>query len=224
MTSADIEEQPFLLINAIPVSAYVRIEAFLRSFPGRGEGIDQVDGAGNSPLHHAAEMGNIKIARALLDLGADINATNKRGSTPLFSAITENRKEMVGFLISRGADTSRTRRKSARHLTVFGGSSDEASPEANENDEQETALDYATSEWAEEIVAIMAENKAPSLRGKKLEIDLEVAQEVDRLYAENRYSAYRTAQQLNEKKVPTFDGEEEWSEMDVMKASRIVNP
>jgi truncated hemoglobin YjbI len=55
-------------------------------------------------LHMAARRGNIPVAEALLDCGADLEARDKLGETPLRRAVNCGKAEMVAFLLSRGAD------------------------------------------------------------------------------------------------------------------------
>jgi truncated hemoglobin YjbI len=55
-------------------------------------------------LHMAARRGNIPVAEALLDCGADLEARDKLGETPLRRAVNCGKAEMVAFLLSQGAD------------------------------------------------------------------------------------------------------------------------
>ena len=55
-------------------------------------------------LHMAARRGNVPVAQALLDGGADLEARDKLGETPLRRAVNCGKVEMVAFLLSRGAD------------------------------------------------------------------------------------------------------------------------
>ncbi len=55
-------------------------------------------------LHMAARRGNVAIAEALLDCGADCEARDNGGDTPLHRAVKCGKAEMAAFLISRGAD------------------------------------------------------------------------------------------------------------------------
>ena len=55
-------------------------------------------------LHMAARRGNVPVAEALLDCGADIETRDKLGDTPLHRAVKCGKTEMVAFLLSRGAD------------------------------------------------------------------------------------------------------------------------
>ncbi|HEX6481809.1 MAG TPA: ankyrin repeat domain-containing protein [Ktedonobacteraceae bacterium] len=55
-------------------------------------------------LHMAARRGNVPVAEALLDCGADGEARDKPGDTPLHRAVKCGKTEMVTFLLSRGAN------------------------------------------------------------------------------------------------------------------------
>jgi len=55
-------------------------------------------------LHMAARRGNVLVAEALLDCGADVEARDKLDDTPLHRAVKCGKTEMVAFLLSRGAD------------------------------------------------------------------------------------------------------------------------
>lgn len=59
------------------------------------------DTSGSTPLMHAAYMGTVGIMRALLDAGADVNASNARKATALHWAVPAPDK--VGLLLAHGA-------------------------------------------------------------------------------------------------------------------------
>lgn len=59
------------------------------------------DSAKETALHYAAINGDIDIARALLQNGANINALTDEGRSPLYCAVEEDQKEMVQFLITQ---------------------------------------------------------------------------------------------------------------------------
>ncbi|HZS45641.1 MAG TPA: ankyrin repeat domain-containing protein [Blastocatellia bacterium] len=62
------------------------------------------DDYSRTPLHIAAEKGNLAIADYLLGKGADIDAQDNALNTPLFSALLGSQPEMVSFLLAKGAD------------------------------------------------------------------------------------------------------------------------
>ncbi|HEY7413624.1 MAG TPA: ankyrin repeat domain-containing protein, partial [Ktedonobacteraceae bacterium] len=57
-----------------------------------------------TPLHMAARRGNVQVATALLDCGADLEARDKLGDTPLHRAVKCGKTEAVAFLLERGAN------------------------------------------------------------------------------------------------------------------------
>jgi ankyrin repeat protein/L-ascorbate metabolism protein UlaG (beta-lactamase superfamily) len=56
------------------------------------------------PLHVAAAVGNIDIARLLIDKGATVDGYDSDQSTPLHVAAIRRQGPMVTFLVSQGAD------------------------------------------------------------------------------------------------------------------------
>ena len=57
-----------------------------------------------TPLHCSCKNKNVKIMDLLIDLGADINAQDKKGQTPLYYAVINNDERMVKHLLLRGAN------------------------------------------------------------------------------------------------------------------------
>ncbi|ELU08101.1 hypothetical protein CAPTEDRAFT_89998, partial [Capitella teleta] len=51
-----------------------------------GADVNRGDLSGNTPLHHACNMGNVHTVRFLLKKGAAINKSNTDGNTPLHCA------------------------------------------------------------------------------------------------------------------------------------------
>ena len=61
--------------------------------------------AGLTPLHVAARLDDVALARVLLDYGANLEAVNTHTfSTPLKYAVFYGKTDMVRFLVERGAD------------------------------------------------------------------------------------------------------------------------
>ena len=64
----------------------------------------KTDTGGWSPLHYAADKGNLPAIKALIMNGADINEQENSGRTPLFLAAMSGEIEAVEMLIQMGAD------------------------------------------------------------------------------------------------------------------------
>jgi len=66
------------------------------------------------PIHAAAASGSLKMLRALLAAGADVNARQQEGFTPLHTAADRNDAAMAELLLAHGADLHA---ESAKHQT-----------------------------------------------------------------------------------------------------------
>jgi ankyrin repeat protein len=67
-----------------------------------------------APLHMAARRGNLGVAAALLEAGADLEIRDAGGDTPLRRAVNCGKPEMAAFLLAHGADP---RARGSRGLT-----------------------------------------------------------------------------------------------------------
>ena len=56
------------------------------------------------PLHDACRKGQVEVAMALIDKGADVNARDKYGNTSLHLALRKVHTEVAMALIDKGAD------------------------------------------------------------------------------------------------------------------------
>ena len=63
--------------------------------------VSSEDKGGMTPLHVACQNGHTKIAKLLLDRGADIDHKNAEGSTPLNLSIRVRHMDTVKLLLSK---------------------------------------------------------------------------------------------------------------------------
>ncbi|KAI9110703.1 hypothetical protein K1719_018141 [Acacia pycnantha] len=97
--------------------------------------LDSRDHTGSTPLHLAADKGNIRCARLLVEGGANVNARCNDGRTPLHRAAANGDRRMVEMLVEMSADPTIT------------------------DDRDHSALDIASDEGHKEIVEIMAQGE-----------------------------------------------------------------
>lgn len=82
--------------------AIVVIRERLREEPD----VDLRDEDGRTLLFTAAANGHVRVARLLVDHGAEVNASDNEGSTPLHFAATEGHTGVVEFLLEKGAEVN----------------------------------------------------------------------------------------------------------------------
>ena len=79
--------------------------AIVRILTRAGADVNAADGVKHcTPLHMAARRGNVEIAEALIDSGANIEARDSLGDTPLRRAVNCNKHAVAALLLSKGAD------------------------------------------------------------------------------------------------------------------------
>jgi ankyrin repeat protein len=66
--------------------------------------VDGVDGRGMTPLMHAAHLGPVALARALIAAGARVDAVNGDGNQALWLACVGDDPQMVALILAAGAD------------------------------------------------------------------------------------------------------------------------
>eukprot|EP00873_Tetraselmis_striata_P042085 jgi/Tetstr1/462349/TSEL_007355.t1 len=80
-----------------------RDEEAIKKAVEEGNDVNEVEGAGNTPMHAAAYEGWVEGAELLLSLGAKIDASNNAGDRPWHTAAYVNNKEFMHFLEEKGA-------------------------------------------------------------------------------------------------------------------------
>ena len=94
------------LFAAIESGSLPDVDAALNA----GATLDVRNESGHTPLHAAANTGNVDVVRALLDRGADPNAglsggnRNAKGRTPLHEAAWTGNAAVIALLLQRGAN------------------------------------------------------------------------------------------------------------------------
>jgi ankyrin repeat protein len=79
------------------------IKTLVQRKPDLLEFISNID---ETPLLKAVDIGNPLIVETLIELGADINKTNKLGVSPLLQAIRRRNTTMIQWLIENGASVT----------------------------------------------------------------------------------------------------------------------
>jgi quinoprotein dehydrogenase-associated probable ABC transporter substrate-binding protein len=92
---ADIDQE---LSNAIIASDLDRVKFLV----GKGADVNKPDSQGWTPLLNAARQKKDEIAKALIELGADVNLAND-GMTPLIAALMRDHVPTVKVLLDHGA-------------------------------------------------------------------------------------------------------------------------
>jgi hemoglobin len=91
----------------------------VRALVQAGANVNADDGVKRcTALHMAARRGNVEVAAALLDCGADIEARDSLGETPLRRSVNCNKIEVAALLLARGADRDSRGSKGLTPLTA----------------------------------------------------------------------------------------------------------
>jgi truncated hemoglobin YjbI len=81
----------------------------VRALVRAGAKVDARDGVKHcTALHMAARRGNVEVAEALLDCGADIESRDSLGDTPLRRSVNCGKTAVAALLLARGADIHST--------------------------------------------------------------------------------------------------------------------
>ena len=101
----------------------------------KGQGLQEKDGGGNTPLLNVAHADCVEAADILVKRGANVNAKDNYMRTPLIWAAFNGHLEMVQFLLQHGADWT---------------------AKANSG---MTALDYAKLQKQHDVVKVLEEHE-----------------------------------------------------------------
>ena len=101
----------------------------VRQHIAAGTDINQKDPmSGSTPLITASSFGKEKIAKVLIDAGADLSLKNNDGASALHTAAFFGRVEIVQLLLDAGADKSITNNFGATPRETVMGSFEELKP------------------------------------------------------------------------------------------------
>ena len=84
-----------------------------------GENVNEVEGAGNTPLHNAAYEGWVEGAQLLLSLGAKMDASNNAGDRPWHWARNMGQVDMMKFLEKVSCRSANAQFTSSMRMTFF---------------------------------------------------------------------------------------------------------
>lgn len=106
------------LHDAVEAGDTQRIETAL----GEKDSVNEQAGSAQlSPLHVAAAMGSVTIAKRLLEAGAFVDARSVGDDTPLHIAAYAGVTEMIGLLLAAGADPNAQNRRGETPLHLAAG-------------------------------------------------------------------------------------------------------
>ncbi|EDV98283.1 myotrophin [Drosophila grimshawi] len=79
------------------------VDAVQNAFDNSNRNVNDLIGE-RTPLHYAADFGQLKVLEYLVQIGADVNKLDKYGITPLLAAIWEGHTTSVEYLLQHGAN------------------------------------------------------------------------------------------------------------------------
>lgn len=88
-------------IYAVFLGNAERINAMLRD---KSALVEERYARGDTALHHACRNGDLAIVKALVNSGADVNATTDNNHFPLYCAAGHGHVETTQYLVEKGAD------------------------------------------------------------------------------------------------------------------------
>ncbi|MDQ7821436.1 MAG: ankyrin repeat domain-containing protein [Candidatus Eremiobacteraeota bacterium] len=92
--------EPVYIHDAVRSGDMAKVKAIIEKNPDL---VNSPDAEGLTPLHMAAEKGNLPMVEFLVGKGAEIGAKDKKGQTALYLAGKQNHLEVAEFLRKQGA-------------------------------------------------------------------------------------------------------------------------
>ena len=96
--SVDAKDQSRFGNTALDAAVAANHAEVARVLLAAGAGANVRDAADYTPLHKAAQNGNLELVRLLVEHGADVSAVREGGSTALDEATTKGHPEVADFL------------------------------------------------------------------------------------------------------------------------------
>jgi len=103
-TSKDERTPLHLALLARPIDNVRKTISEILKDPTKKLNVNQTDGDKKTPVHYAANLGDVDTLHMLLNAGANINAQDKEGKTPLHYAMQKRAIPAVRLLVVGGAN------------------------------------------------------------------------------------------------------------------------
>lgn len=94
-------DSPYPLHDAVKSGDLKKVRTLLE---GKGMDVNAAGFMNDTPLHVAADKGDVEMAKLLLDHGANVHAKGFMEATPLNKAVERGYLEMAKLLLEHGAD------------------------------------------------------------------------------------------------------------------------
>ncbi|XP_071494309.1 uncharacterized protein [Diadema antillarum] len=119
---------------------------------------------GKTALHRASLQGHIDVVMALMEAGADANATDSSGNTPVIFAAEGDEPAVVKYLVGKGADVNQGNKNGRRavHCAAYKGLADcmriliNSGCDVNlQDDDGDTAIHDAVNKGGVDVVELL---------------------------------------------------------------------
>jgi len=90
---------------AVKTGDIAAVKQYLQAVP-KDVNLQEESNSKRTPLHWAADFGQVEVINYLVSKGAKVNVTDQYGITPLLAAVYENHPAAVRALLDHKADAS----------------------------------------------------------------------------------------------------------------------